>query len=106
LNNYRNGENEENNDNKCNASADTEKNNASIAVMESRDTCLVLRHVSRLETWFSCLGLGSVSTLVCLVLDRRSSFYISSCLMSRDCVDSWKTRWSWLCLDYVYVRHS
>ena len=50
----------------------------------------VSRHVSRLETvprhGFSCLGLGSVSTLVCLVLARVSSIDVSSCLMSHDCV--------------------
>ena len=50
----------------------------------------VSRHVSRLETvskhGFSCLGLGCVSTLVCLVLARVWSFHVSSCLMSRDCV--------------------
>jgi len=43
--------------------------------MESRDTCLVSRHS------FSYLGLGSVSTLVCLVLARVSSFHVS-CLMT------------------------
>ena len=46
----------------------------------------VSRHVSCLETvsrhGFSCLGPGSVSTLVCLVL----SIHVSSCLMSHDCV--------------------
>jgi len=51
----------------------------------------VSRHVSRLETvsrhdYLSCLGLVSVSTLVCLVLARVSSFHVSSCLMSHDCV--------------------
>ena len=50
----------------------------------------VSRHVSRLETvsrhGFLCLGLGSVLTLICLVLARVSSFHVSSCLMSHDCV--------------------
>jgi len=38
------------------------------------------------QDMFSCLGLGSVSTLVCLVLARVLSFHVSSCLMSCDCV--------------------
>jgi len=48
----------------------------------------VSRHVSHLETvsrhGFSCLGLGSVSTLSCL--GSVSSFRVLSCLMSHDCV--------------------
>ena len=50
----------------------------------------VSRRVSRLETvsshGFSYLELGSVSTLVCLVLARVSSFHVPSCLVSHDCV--------------------
>jgi len=44
--------------------------------------------VSRLsrDIWLPCLGLGSVSTLVYLVLARVSSFHVSSCLVSYDCV--------------------
>ena len=53
----------------------------------------VSRHVSRLETvsrhGFLCLGLGSVLTLICLVLSRVSSFHVSSCHL---------VTVSWLCL--------
>jgi len=48
--------------------------------MESQDTCLVSRR------GFSCFVLGSVSTLVCLVLAHVSSFHVSSCLISHDWV--------------------
>ena len=55
---------------------------------ETRNSDGVLRHVSCLQTvsrhGCSCLGLGSVSTLVCLVLVRVSSFHVSSCLMSHN----------------------
>jgi len=47
-------------------------------VTESRDTCLDSR---RLETWFTCLGLGSVSTLVCRVLAVVRSCHVP-CLMT------------------------
>ena len=50
----------------------------------------VSRHVSRLETvsrhGFSCLGLGSVSTLVLSCVGSVSGFHVSSCLTSHDCV--------------------
>ena len=48
----------------------------------------VSRHVSRLETVarHRCLGLGSVSTLIYLVLAYVSSIRVSSCLVSLDCV--------------------
>jgi len=54
-------------------------------VIDYRDTFLVSRlHSSRR---FSCLGLGSFSTLASLVLARVSNFrVVSSCLMSHDCV--------------------
>jgi len=54
--------------------------------MKSRES----RHVSCLETvsrhGFSCLGLGSVSTLVCLVVAQVLNFHVSSCLMFHNCV--------------------
>jgi len=50
----------------------------------------VSRHLSCLETisrhGFSCLGLGSAATLACFVSARVSSFHVSSCLVSHDCV--------------------
>jgi len=50
---------------------------------------VISRQVSRLETvsrhGFSCLGLGSVSTLVLSRLGAVSSVHVSSCLMSHDC---------------------
>jgi len=48
--------------------------------VESRDTCLVSR-LSR-DVVFHV----SVSTLVYLILARVSSFCVSSCLVSRECV--------------------
>ena len=51
-------------------------------VMESRK--FVARVLSRDS--FSCLSLGSVSTLVCLVLALYRVFHVSSCLVSHDCV--------------------
>ena len=70
-------------DNTNQAADDTKAKNSPFPVIRvSRH-----RHVSCLETvsrhGLSCLSLGSVSTLVCLVL-ALSSFHISSCLMSHD----------------------